>query len=178
MGIVEKLKTEFDFEEEWVNYELHPETPKSGVMIAEKFPDLDLEKFRSGLNSRGEQYSLRFGDFNVISNSSMALQIGELAREQGCYSRYHEKMFQSYFQDCKDIGDMQVVIEVAKKCGIDEGLTRETLESGRFAPTIERARMEATELGIKAVPTFIINDETRLVGALPLGRLKKAPPGI
>ena len=178
MGIVEKLKTEFDFEEEWVNYELHPETPMSGVAIAEKFPDLDVEKFRLGLNSRAEQYGLRFGDFNIISNSSMALQIGELARENGCYSLYHEKMFQAYFRDCMDIGNIQVVIDVAKKCGIDEGLTRETLDSGRFAPIIERARIQATDLGIKAVPTFIINEETRLVGALPLGQFKKALSGI
>lgn len=177
MGIVEKLKKEFDFEEEWVNYELHPETPKEGVAISEKFPDLDLEKFRAGLNSRGEEYGVRFGDFSRISNSSFALQVAELARDLGCYGQYHEKMFEAYFCDGLDIGNQEVVIKVAGKCGIDESTSLYTINSGRFSEKLEQARLEASELGINAIPTFIIDGKTKMVGALPYGRFVKALTG-
>ncbi len=174
MGIVETLKKEFDFEEEWMSYELHPDTPKEGVPILEKFPELNLKQFRNGLNSKSEQYGLRFGDFTLISNSSMALQVGELAKELGRYQEFHENIFEAYFGQALDIGKREVVMEVARKSGIDEAAVNEAIDSGRFIHRLEQARSEGAELGINSVPTFIINGERKLVGALPLARFRKA----
>ena len=42
-GMIEELKKEFDIREEWVSYELHPETPQESVLLAERFPDYDLD---------------------------------------------------------------------------------------------------------------------------------------
>ena len=177
MGIVEKLKTEFDLEEEWVPYELHSDTPAEGVEIVEKFPDLSLEKLRAGLNSKGEQYGVSFGNFSRISNSSMALQIGELAKEKGCYGQFHEKIFEAYFRDALDIGNLDVVLDVATSSGLEREVTLEALNSGRFLDRLEQARVEVSELGITAAPTFIINGQTKMVGALPYVRFVKALTG-
>ncbi|MGD9819241.1 MAG: DsbA family protein [Desulfomonilaceae bacterium] len=173
MGIVETLKREFDFEEEWVSYELHPETPKEGVAISEKFPELNLGKFRAGLNSKSEQYGIRFGDFSLISNSSISLQVGELAKDLRKYSMYHKNIFEAYFVDALDIGRIEVVVEVAKKSQIPESFVHEALNSGKYLARLEQARQEGAELGINAVPTFIINGVRKLVGAQPLVRFKK-----
>ena len=174
MGIVEKLKKEFDFEEEWISYELHPDTPEAGVAITERFPDLNLAKFRAGLNSKSEQYGLRFGNFSHISNSRIALQVGELARELGVYNTYHDKIFEAYFVDALDIGSKDVVLSVAGKSGIERHLVNGALESGRFLEKLEQARKEGSELGVTAVPTFIIDGKIKLVGALSYGRFRKA----
>lgn len=174
MGIVETLKKEFDFEEEWVSYELHPETPREGVAITDKFPDLNLKQFRAGLNSKSAQYGVSFGEFDRISNSFLSLQVGELAKELGLYKAYHENIFRAYFGDGLDIGDLNVVIDVARKSGIDEHPVTDALNSGRFVEKLEQARREGSELGITSVPTFIIDEKTKLIGAQPLARFKKA----
>ncbi len=174
MGIVESLKKEFDFEEEWVGYELHPETPQQGVAITEKFPDLDLEKFQAGLNARSGQYGINFGKFSLISNSSMALQISELAREKGIYETFHKEMFRMYFCEGRDIGNIDVIIEGGRNIGLDERPINEAIDSGRFLVRLEQARIEALELKINAVPTFIIDGEKKIVGALPIDRFRRA----
>lgn len=177
MGIVESLKKEFDFEEEWVSYELHPETPDQGVLMSEKFPDLDLDKFQAGLNARSEQYGINFGKFSLISNSSKALQISELAREAGIYDAFHKKMFRAYFCEGRDIGNIDVIIEAGRNVGLDERSINEAIDSGRFLIRLEQARLEALELKINAVPTFIIDGEKKIVGALPLDRFRRALSG-
>jgi predicted DsbA family dithiol-disulfide isomerase len=42
------------------------------------------------------------------------------------------------------------------------------LEGGLYSPRIQEATQEAARYGINAVPTFIINDTDKIVGALPL----------
>lgn len=174
MGIVESLKKEFIFEEEWVSYELHPETPRQGVTISEKFPDLDPEKFQAGLNARSVKYGIHFGKFSLISNSSMALQISELARETGVYEAFHKEMFRMYFCEGRDIGNINVIVEAGRNTGLDERPIYEAIDSGRFLGRLEQARFEALELKINAVPTFIIDGQRKIVGALPIDRFRAA----
>lgn len=68
-GIIEKLKHEFAIHEEWVSYELHPETPEEGILLAERFPDYDLDALFEELRVKGTAYGYEFGDVTLLSNS-------------------------------------------------------------------------------------------------------------
>lgn len=37
-GIIDELKKEFEIEDEWMPFELHPEIPQEGKKVSELFP--------------------------------------------------------------------------------------------------------------------------------------------
>ena len=76
-----------------------------------------------------------------------------------------ERLLQAYFHDGLDIGDTEVLAECAAELGFDRDQVTALLETstgaGEVADDIERA----TELGITAVPTYVINGQWSIPGA-------------
>ncbi len=118
-GIVDKLSEEFDLDVTWVGHELHPETPRQGVLLAEVFDPFDIEQVTFECRRRGEPYGLAFGELTWLSNTRMALEVAEFARDVGRFEAFHHAMFKAYFTDGRDIGDRAVIRSVAEECGLD-----------------------------------------------------------
>ena len=104
----------------------------------------------------------------MLSNSRMALEASEYARDLGCFDSFHDHMFQAYFTETRDIGDMDVLLELAQEEGLDTADLRVALLEGRYTARLNEARREGRQLGINAVPTFMVNGKYRIVGAQPL----------
>jgi predicted DsbA family dithiol-disulfide isomerase len=163
MGLVETLKDEFDFEEEWIPYQLRPELPPEGVPYSKLFPDMDPEKRQSYFDDIGKPYGLTFCKNNLISNSRLALEAAEYAREQNKFKLFHNAVFKAYFTDCKDIGNYEIIKIIAQNIELDVDGLKSALDNKTYAPELEQARSQALQMNINAVPTFIINTE-RIVG--------------
>ena len=76
---------------------------------------MNPEAFFRQLDERRQKMGVRFGPQPLMSNSRMAMQGGEFAKEHGKYDAYHEAVFQAFFTDCKDIGNRSVILELAKE---------------------------------------------------------------
>jgi predicted DsbA family dithiol-disulfide isomerase len=168
MGLVEKLKEEFDLSVEWLGFEIHPETPTEGMPLVKMFPRADVAAMTSRLNSMGALFGLAFQKIVNISNSRLSLEAGEFAKEHGRFNEFHHAIFQAYFTQGKDIGDIGVLTLIGQDTGLDAAALRSALERGKYRKPLEQVRSEAASLGITAAPTFIINDTDRIVGAQPI----------
>lgn len=115
---------------------------------------------------RTEQYGLRFGERPWLSNSRLSLEAGEFAREHGRYDAFHHNIFKAYFSDGEDIGDMNVLLEVAKHSGLDPKELEEALDEGRYSVQVSQGSDEARKAGVTAVPTFIIEGHPPITGAI------------
>ena len=93
MGIVEQLKGEFEIHEDWLPYEIHPDTPPEGVLWENYFNGMQVDQFFSRLDMRGKELGVRFNLQPLMSNSNLAMQAGEFARDRGVYGRYHAAVF-------------------------------------------------------------------------------------
>lgn len=122
----------------------------------------------AGLNRAGEPFGIRFGERSFLSNSRPALEASEFARDKGVYGLFHERVFHAYFTDLLDIGNVDVLLDLATAEGLDTAELKRVLEEGVYAPRLEETMREAARYGVNAVPTFIVNDEHKIVGALPL----------
>ena len=80
---------------------------------------MNPEAFFQQLDERGEKMGVRFGPQPLMSNSRLAMQGGEFAKDHGKYDVYHEAVFRAFFTDCKDIGDRSVILEIAGEVGLD-----------------------------------------------------------
>jgi hypothetical protein len=48
------LKKEFDIHGEWLGFEIHPETPREGMLLTERFSAAGLDQMYDSLQQRGE----------------------------------------------------------------------------------------------------------------------------
>lgn len=168
MGLVDQLRTEFDLAIEWLGFEIHPETPPEGMPLIKMFPRADVDGMTRRLNSMGAPFGLTFRKIVNISNSRLSLEAGEFAKEQGRFDEFHHAVFETYFSQGKDIGDIVVLEQIGKGSGLDTAALRYALETGKYRKQLDRVKEEAAGLSVTAAPTFIINDTDRIVGAQPI----------
>lgn len=166
------MKNEFPIDEEWLPFEIHPDTPPKGVLWADYFPGMNPTKFFGQLDERGKELGVRFGAQPLMSNSRMALMGGEFAKEHGRHDQYHEAIFRTFFTECRDIGRRDVVLGAARSAGLDADQLREALEGSVYIPRLAATTQEARVKGITGAPTFVVNGQARVVGAVPLEELR------
>jgi predicted DsbA family dithiol-disulfide isomerase len=117
------------------------------------------------LRQRGKEFGIIFGDRTLLSNSRLALEASEYARDMGKYESFHEAMFRSYFTEANDIGSLDVIKPVAAESGLDAGDMMNALKDGRYRSRLAEARQEGEMIKLTGVPTFIINNKYKIVGA-------------
>lgn len=173
MGLVDKLKQEFDLHAEWLPFEIHPETPSEGMPLVKMFPRADVESMTRRLNGMGAPFGLTFLKIVNISNSRLSLEAGEFAKSQGRFEQFHHAVFQAYFSQSKDIGNIDVLKQICKEAGLDANALEKALQTGTYRQAREETKEEAARLGITAAPTFLFNEKDRIVGAQPLEALRE-----
>ncbi|MEE9910852.1 MAG: DsbA family protein [Deltaproteobacteria bacterium] len=162
------MKKEYPIEDHWVSYELHPETPPGGMLLAERFKGRDLTPFYEQLNNRGKELDIVFNTHELLSNSRLALLASEYARDAGAYEAFHENMFHAYFTEGLDIGNPDVIAAVAAKSGLDAKGMLAAASDGRYESRLDDARREGESLGLTGIPLFIVKNQYKIVGAQPL----------
>lgn len=173
MGIVEELKKEFHIEDEWVSFEIHPETPKNGAMLSDLFRGYSREAMLEELNKAGAPYEIKFKNVDFLPNSRLSLLASEYARDNGKFHEFHAKIFRNYFSEGKDIGNINILGDTVKSIGLDPVDMKKAIDDGRYIEKLEKANEDAEQYGINGTPTFIINDKESIVGAQPLERFRR-----
>jgi predicted DsbA family dithiol-disulfide isomerase len=145
---------------------LDPTTPPEGKprrqMTAPGDPPTAMEQRASGLGitfTRGRQWT---------SNSHLSLEAAAFAEEHGDPARFHRTMFKAYFEDLEDIGQLDTVVRIGGEAGLPEGELREALTSGRYRGDVDEGIRWAQQIGVTAVPTFVLGGAYGIVGAQEL----------
>lgn len=125
------------------------------------------------LRQRGKEFGIVFGNHTLLSNSRIALEASEYARDMGMFDSFHENMFHAYFTEALDIGSYDVVSSVAKRCGLDGDSMMEAIQEGRYRTRLDEARKEGRMINLTGVPTFIVDGKYKIVGAQPLDVFKE-----
>jgi predicted DsbA family dithiol-disulfide isomerase len=76
-----------------------------------------------------------------------------------------ERLMRAYFHDGLDIGDPEVLARCAAEVGLDADEVARFLDSGEGGDEVAGEIAEAAELGITAVPTFVIDRTWAVPGA-------------
>ena len=138
------------------------------MLLSERFKGYDLSSFYDQLRARGKEVGVVFGTHTLLSNSRLALMASEYARDLGKYDSFHENMFHAYFSEGLDIGNPDVIADVAGKSGLDEKETLSAVRDDRYASRLNETRKEATLIGLTGVPLFVIENKYKIVGAQPI----------
>ena len=151
-----------------MSFEIHPETRADGVPLAELFPGRDMEASAEAMRRRAEEFELAYRPSKRLSNSRLAIEASEFARDQGKFEEFHRAAFRAYFAKAEDIGDLAVLRRLAEEAGLDPDEMGEALDSGRYAARRQAVQEEAARYGFGGVPAFTFDGRYSLVGAQPL----------
>jgi len=162
---IEQLEREFDVEVEWRPFELHPETPKTGANLAGRLGSAARARaYAENILGIARDAGIAMRMPAVVSNSHRALEAAEFAREHGGFDAMHAALFRAYFEDGRDIGDADVLCEIARACGIDDQGLRQALTDETYASRIDELTDAAREDEIMSTPTFVFPGGFRLIG--------------
>lgn len=82
-------------------------------------------------------------------------------------------MFRFYFTEAYDIGSIGVITSVATESGLDAGGMMNAISEKRYRPRLTQARQEGEKINLTGVPTFIVNEKHKIVGAQPVEVFKE-----
>jgi predicted DsbA family dithiol-disulfide isomerase len=77
----------------------------------------------------------------------------------------HHALFEAYFARERDIGDIEVLCDVARECGVDDQHLRQALTDEVYAAYVDETTAAARNDEIFSAPTYIFTGGFRLTGA-------------
>ncbi|CCQ93928.1 putative DSBA oxidoreductase [[Clostridium] ultunense Esp] len=174
-GIFDKLKEDgVEFAIEWIPYEMHPDIPLEGKSVEGKHPKGYAEKMYEMLNKLGTEYGIKYKMQEKDYNTHRALLAGEYAKSVGKYDEFSKKIFKAYFTDLKNIGNKDILDDIAKKAGLNIEEMNNLINAGKYEANLKRAKNLIGKFEVEGTPTFIINDQHKMVGVRPYEQMKRS----
>lgn len=158
----------------WRPYQLDPTLPHEGKPYQDymrvKFAGTDQGRWKA-MRDHLEQAApaagieFRFDDIPRRPNTMNAHRLMRWSVGPGVTDIVAEALFKAYFQDCRDIGDTDVLVSIAEEAGMDGDLVRELLGTERDARSVWDEEVFFRQLGVSGVPTYIFNGRFAVSGA-------------
>ncbi len=92
----------------------------------------------------------------VQPRSRRALEAAEFAREQGKFDAMHAAIFRAFFEEGRDIGEMETLLGLGEKCGLERSALENALTSGEFRARVLADEELSKELGVSGVPAMLL----------------------
>ncbi len=171
---LEELKKHFPVDVEVRPFELHPETPPEGLGYDElPFDPTYLAMALENVKQLAAEGNIQFHVPSRMPNSRLAMSIAEFAKSKGKFEAYHALVFEKYWIEGKDIGNLEVLLDLAASVGLDREEIRAYLNSDEPNKILRKYFAEARKRGINGVPTFFIGHVV-ISGAQPYAVFAKA----
>ncbi|MFN7194746.1 MAG: DsbA family protein [Rhodospirillales bacterium] len=157
----------------WRPFQLNPDMPVEGMSRK------DYLRAKFGTDDGGERYKhvvaagleegipFAFERMQRTPNTVRAHRLIRFAENHKAADAVVEALFTGYFAQARDIGDIEVLADIAGTAGLDAGEVRRYLASDEDDAIVRAEDKYARELGIQGVPCFVIERKYMLSGAQP-----------
>jgi predicted DsbA family dithiol-disulfide isomerase len=169
---VRTLYPEFSYQTNWRPFFLNPDTPPEGEpylpFLEHKFGGkAPVDALFERVRQAGREYGLDFA-FEKISRRANTLQAHRLlywAQLQRNADALAERLFVAQFQRGEPVGELATLVNIALECGYPATQVAAYLRSNEDAETVRENERIIRQMGIRMVPTFILNNHQVIVGA-------------
>jgi predicted DsbA family dithiol-disulfide isomerase len=156
----------------WRAFELNPDLPTDGIprelYLSAKFGSSRVAgQFYAAVTAAGRAEGIEFAFERIrrTPNTLRAHRLIHLAGAKGGAERVVEALFQAYFLEGLDLGDIDALAKIAGRAGLDQGETRQYLMGDAGTPEVRAEEHRARRLGIHAVPYFVLGRGYAISGA-------------
>ncbi len=171
---IEKLKRNFGVDVKLIHFPLHPETPAAGRTLEELFAGrgMDIDAMFRRMKGLMDAEGLPYGQRTHTYNSRLAQELGKWADTEPNGAAFHDAMYKAYFVDARNIGDLELLVEIAQSVGLSADTARQVLVERRFKDAVDADWAKSRAYGVTGVPTFVAGGHG-VVGAQPYEALEK-----
>lgn len=172
---LEQFEHRDDVNVTWRSFELDPGAPPERTgdraeRLAEKY-GMSVEQARAAEQqltgvAAGEGLPFRF-DIARSGSTFDAHRVVHLAATHDLQDAMKERLLRAYFTEGELMSDHDTLVRLAGEVGLDEHEVRELLAGERYADEVRADERTAGELGISAVPTFVVDRKLGASGAQP-----------
>ena len=159
---------------EWHPFQLNPDMPANGMGRREylegKFggKEAAVRAYAPVVESaKTAGVAIDFEGMKRTPNTINAHRLIHWAGIEGRQTAAVSALFKAYFTDARDIGDADVLINIAKSVEMDADVVKRLLDSDEDLKLIQDRDKHSRKMGINSVPTFIIANQHSVPGAQP-----------
>ncbi len=173
-SIADKLRKEReDIEILYFPYILDPKVPLEGADLKDSIPAERIEMAYKRIERLGKEYNLNHINKSKKFNTNRLHKAALYAEEKELFYEFSKEAFRYIFELGKNVGDPQVINQLAQSLDLDINEMNEEIDSGRFDQQIEEAARLSRVYNIESVPTFIINGEKHVTRLKDYERFKR-----
>jgi predicted DsbA family dithiol-disulfide isomerase len=172
VAIVRQTHPKFEYQTRWRPFFLNPDTPPEGEpylpFLEQKFGGhAPVEALFERVREAGQAYGLSyvFEKIQVRANTLQAHRLLYWAQQQGTADALIERLFVAQFQQGENVGDISTLCKIAAECGLPAQAVKNYLHSDQDSNTVRADERQIRQMGIRMVPTFILNQQKVIVGA-------------
>lgn len=165
---IDMARDQFDFEVRWHPFFLEPSAPKEGIgkmeFYSKKFGASQYERMAARMSEIFRGLGLEYDTCGLTGNTLDSHRLITFAAHQG-YDKQNalvNELFLNYLCQGKYLGDRQVLLDAAKKIGIEGA--EELLEDPSKGLKEVMEEFEKYSSRISGVPHFVINGKHELSG--------------
>lgn len=156
----------------WRPFQLDPTIPDGGwdrtEYMTKKFGSIErVTELHRQIAEMGADEGIAF-DFAAIERSPNTLDAHRLIRwsaEAGLQNEMVDALFTAFFEEGRDVGDPEVLGDIAEEVGLDRDAVMERLDSDADRDAIREEIERAAAIGIRGVPFFIFAGKIGVSGA-------------
>lgn len=159
----------------WRPFELNPDMPAEGMERAayrarkfgpEKSRQLDLQMAETG---REVGIGFAFDKMRRTPNTRLAHRVIWHAGREGTQAQNGivNRLFEAYFEEGADIGQPQVLADLASETGLDRATVEAVLSDDTSSAAVLELESAGVRMGIRGVPFFLLIDKYAVSGAQP-----------
>lgn len=134
-------------------------------------PNADIPAMMDRLKKLMDEEGLPFdAGRHTTFNSRLAQELAKWAEGRPESEQLIMALYQAYFVDGKNIGDLDVLVEIAGQVGLPAEEVAEQLQQRSMQAAVDEDWRYARSIGVTGVPTFAVG-MTGVVGAQPYEQL-------
>ena len=159
---------------EWHPFQLNPDMPAEGMdrraYLEGKFGGKEgaVRAYAPVVeHAKAAGLTINFEAMKRTPNTLNAHRLIHWAGIEGRQTAAVSALFQAYFVDARDIGDAEVLADIADSIEMDAAVMTKLLQSDVDAQDIRDRDAHSRSMGISSVPTFIVGGKHAVPGAQP-----------
>ena len=159
---------------EWHPFQLNPDMPAEGMdrraYLEGKFggKEAAVRAYAPVVeHAQAAGLKINFEGMKRTPNTLNAHRLIHWAGIEGRQTAAVSALFEAYFVEARDIGDLEVLADIADSIEMDAALVTRLLNTTEDAKAIQDRDAHSRAMGISSVPTFIVANQHAVPGAQP-----------
>jgi predicted DsbA family dithiol-disulfide isomerase len=149
---------------DWKPYLLRPDAPDTGWELPAHIRER-LGRPDNPLAARAAALGLTLVERTHIPSPRLAHECTEFARAQGALEPFHAAVLERYWSRGEDLSAWAVLRGAATQAGLDPDAMEREVKAGQWRAAMQQGLDEARQLGVSAVPTFVVENRFLIQGA-------------